>query len=102
MLAAQPRPSCGPANHGSAPPHLIWFLLPSVAGHVMRLAADLTGVRVVRLSNNLRFTAQAQTGELETCDRQCEREVGRKVSPDGGYLFQSQRYIHRPHIEADV
>src|SRR5207245_7296904 len=63
--------------------------------------AEFTCGRVGGGRDGVRFAATAEAGEFESGDLQCEREVGREVSPDGGYLLQSQRHIHRSHVEAD-
>src|SRR5260221_12585992 len=100
MQAAAPPRSGGPAIRGNG--QLLWPSLSLVAARIMRLATDLAGIRVVWLGDQLRFAAQAQACKLEAGDGQSECEVGRNVSTDGRYLLQSQRQIHRLHVERDV
>src|SRR5258708_36820737 len=100
MQAAAPPWSGGPVIRGNG--QLPWPSLSLVAARIMRLATDLAGIRVVWLGDQLRFAAQAQACKLEAGDGQSECEVGRNVSSDGRYLLQSQRQIHRLHVERAV
>jgi hypothetical protein len=68
-------------------------------GLLVRLAAVLARIRLVRFGDHLGLAAEPGTDELEAQDRQPKREEGRNVRPDRRDLLDAQGEVERPDRE---